>query len=202
LDDDGNLVTACQACQYGRGRHALEEFGLSDPRERPPVVDDWDGLTRLLRKPETGGRQPRVTRRTGLSPAEWFAALDAIWPTASTRLTAFIESCADLDVRWTLNEVLLIKAVVRGETLSVVGVKSDGLCEIPWSIGTAKESCRTFAEKLTEGIPGTVAYETRKTWSVSKPGKKRLDVIELLDAAPALRLALEALRSEEHVAAD
>ncbi len=43
-----NLVAACYPCQFGRNEFTLEEVGISDPRERPPIVDGWDGLTRLL----------------------------------------------------------------------------------------------------------------------------------------------------------
>lgn len=43
-----NLVTACYCCQFGRTQYTLEEVGFSDPRERPPTVDGWDGLTRIL----------------------------------------------------------------------------------------------------------------------------------------------------------
>lgn len=42
-----NLVTACNACQFGRGQWTLEEVGFLDPREFAPVCDSWDGLTRL-----------------------------------------------------------------------------------------------------------------------------------------------------------
>lgn len=49
-----NLVTACWPCQFGRGNARLEDCGLIDPRDRAPVVDDWDGLSRLVvvRTPE------------------------------------------------------------------------------------------------------------------------------------------------------
>jgi hypothetical protein len=43
-----NLVTTCQGCNYGKSDRLLEELGLIDPRTRPPVVDAWDGLGRLL----------------------------------------------------------------------------------------------------------------------------------------------------------
>lgn len=43
-----NFVTACTCCQYGRGDWLLQEMQLLDPRDFPPHVDDWDGLTRLL----------------------------------------------------------------------------------------------------------------------------------------------------------
>ena len=44
-----NLVTACGPCQFGRGVWLLEEVQVEDPRIRPPILDEWDGLTRLLR---------------------------------------------------------------------------------------------------------------------------------------------------------
>ena len=45
-----NLVAACGPCQFGRSDWTLEEVGFFDPRERPPVVDDWDGLLSVLEK--------------------------------------------------------------------------------------------------------------------------------------------------------
>jgi 5-methylcytosine-specific restriction endonuclease McrA len=48
-NDEPNLVTACNACQFGRGQWTLEEVGFFDPRVFPPVLDEWDGLTRLSR---------------------------------------------------------------------------------------------------------------------------------------------------------
>ena len=48
-NDEPNLVTACNACQFGRGQWTLDEVGFWDPREYPPVLDEWDGLTRLGR---------------------------------------------------------------------------------------------------------------------------------------------------------
>jgi 5-methylcytosine-specific restriction endonuclease McrA len=42
-----NMVTACFVCQFARGAWLLDEAGISDPRDRPPVVDEWDGLLRV-----------------------------------------------------------------------------------------------------------------------------------------------------------
>src|SRR6266849_2627247 len=50
-NDMGNLVAACWPCNFGRGGYLLEQMGLSDPRQRPPIRDDWDGLVRMLRQP-------------------------------------------------------------------------------------------------------------------------------------------------------
>lgn len=49
-NDTENLVTACGPCQFGRSDWTLEEVGVCDPRTRLPVVDSWDGLTRLLKE--------------------------------------------------------------------------------------------------------------------------------------------------------
>lgn len=47
-NDLDNLVVCCAACNFGKMSFRLEEIGLSDPRERPPVQSQWDGLERLL----------------------------------------------------------------------------------------------------------------------------------------------------------
>jgi hypothetical protein len=46
-NDEENLVTACGPCQYGRNQFTLDEVELLNPLERPPILDHWDGLTRL-----------------------------------------------------------------------------------------------------------------------------------------------------------
>ena len=43
-----NLVTACWACQFSRHNYRIEDCGILDPRDRPPVTAGWDGLCRLL----------------------------------------------------------------------------------------------------------------------------------------------------------
>lgn len=47
-NDPFNLVTACGPCQYGRNQWTLEEVEIEDPRNFQPIVDDWDGLSRLV----------------------------------------------------------------------------------------------------------------------------------------------------------
>jgi len=44
-----NLITTCYCCQFGRGEWTLEEMELFDPRGLEPIVDAWDGLSRLKR---------------------------------------------------------------------------------------------------------------------------------------------------------
>jgi 5-methylcytosine-specific restriction endonuclease McrA len=46
-NEESNFVTACYCCQFGRGEWTLEEVELEDPRHRLPVVDSWDGLSRI-----------------------------------------------------------------------------------------------------------------------------------------------------------
>jgi 5-methylcytosine-specific restriction endonuclease McrA len=213
-NDLENLVTVCWSCQFGRGAWSLEEVGLFDPRARPPRVDDWDGLMRLLTRParravsaavqtvvpettpDARDVPPPMPKPSRLSESEWFASLDAIQPKPSSRLTSFVGGCTDLGVSWKLNDVLLVRMAVGDEILNVVGVQKDGSCQIPWSIGRAKAAFKGFAETLAAGIPGAIFYETPKMWVVSKPDKKRINLLELLEALPALRRGLEGLRVE------
>jgi hypothetical protein len=46
-NDVSNFVTACFCCQHGRQQFTLEEVEIADPRDFAPIVDDWDGLSRL-----------------------------------------------------------------------------------------------------------------------------------------------------------
>jgi 5-methylcytosine-specific restriction endonuclease McrA len=43
-----NLVTSCYSCNFGKAGYTLEQLGIKDPRLRPPVQDDWRGLTEFL----------------------------------------------------------------------------------------------------------------------------------------------------------
>ena len=51
-NDRENLVTACGPCQFGRNQWTLEEVEIENPLNYPPLVDEWDGLTRLLKLKE------------------------------------------------------------------------------------------------------------------------------------------------------
>jgi len=46
-NSETNLVTACGPCQFGRNQWTIEEVGFFDPREYPPLMDEWDGLSRI-----------------------------------------------------------------------------------------------------------------------------------------------------------
>ena len=47
-NDPENLVTACGKCNYGRGNWTIEQCGMLDPRDYAPILDEWDGLMRLV----------------------------------------------------------------------------------------------------------------------------------------------------------
>lgn len=43
--EEGNLVTACWTCQFGKDGYTLDQLGIDDPRLRPPLNNDWDGAS-------------------------------------------------------------------------------------------------------------------------------------------------------------
>ncbi|MGO4127685.1 HNH endonuclease [Inquilinus sp. YAF38] len=204
-NDPENLVTTCQACNFGRNDWLLEEVGLIDPRSRRPVVDDWDGLKRLavprrLTVPSIAApalRPPRARAKSDPARAEeeqanWLASLERTSGVSSERLLALLDSFSDLQISRALKDVLLVKMSVGGRTLRVLGIEADGGIQIPWSIGDAKDRFRDFAETLAAAIPGAIVYETPKMWRVGRRGE-RITVRDILDAPDGLRAALRVL---------
>jgi len=43
-----NLVTACWPCQFSRMNLRLKDGCISNPFDREPILDGWDGLVRVL----------------------------------------------------------------------------------------------------------------------------------------------------------
>jgi hypothetical protein len=220
-NEPGNLVTACWSCQFGRGAYTIEEVGLLDPRDRPPVVDAWDGLSRVIGKTAAvAARQADLaepsppfvvkgddavitaveTRRAAAgifssAQAEWLVRLDGIQAPPSRRIIDFLDGCADLGVSWSLNKVLLARMRTGGAVIEFMAVEPDGRVNIPWSIGGRKEIFRGFAETLAAEVPGAIVYETPKLWVVANAARKPLGLIQLLDATAALRRSLEVLHA-------
>lgn len=216
-NDTNNLLTTCWPCNFGRNSALIEEMSLLDPRLRPPVLDTWDGLGRMLTpklKPavRVNGSKERPTpndsgksdaphaSHAGDVPAQqaWFDQLDRRHQGATARLLRFLEECRELQVSWRLNEVLLIYVPSKDGLLSVFGIEPDGKAQVPWWIGPHKRHFQPFAEAVAAAVPGAVAYETPRMWCVRKTGcnprsRQNLTVTDLLDAAPAIKSALSAL---------
>jgi hypothetical protein len=159
------------------GSNVRPRFGKITPEMLP--VAEKDSNSSVAVKPVT------------LSEAEWFAALDASLPPPSARLISFLDGCKDLDVSWSVNKVMIARMKVGSVCVEFFGIQPDGKVQIPWSAWQSKDVFRSFAETLAAAIPGAICYETPKTWTVSKPQKKRLDVVELLSASEAMRSALK-----------
>lgn len=203
-NDPENLVTACWPCNFGRGGYLLQQMGLKDPRERPPSVDGWDGLTRLLRQAPPYARavgearraRPQTRRKSAISAPHWLSQVSGLADETPDRMLVFLASCEGLPVSWSARDVLLLRMSVGSRTLDVLGFERSGAVQIPWYIGDAKAAFRGFAEAVASVIPGAFAYETPKTWSVRHTDKRPVHVEELLASAKAIRDALEQLEAD------
>jgi hypothetical protein len=49
-DSDGNLVTCCWGCNFGKYDYTLDELGLARPEQSTGVFDGWHGLRDLTMK--------------------------------------------------------------------------------------------------------------------------------------------------------
>jgi hypothetical protein len=206
----GNLVTACWPCNFGMEHDSLGELGLSDPRLRPPVVDRWDGLTRLIaRKPSAVSASPELrpaqtahksTRaKSKLTPemhstqSYWFSKLDARQRPQAETFVELLDSCRDLGVTWSAKEVLVARMTVGDQKVQFFGVEPDLAVQVPWSTNTPKEHLHRFAAALAEGIPGATLHETPKLWNVHVPPDRTVSLRLLLENKQIVRVALKAL---------
>lgn len=205
-----NLVTTCWPCNFGKKDGSLDELGLSDPRLRPPVVDSWDGLTRLIaRRPSAVSALPELrparaafkptTAKSKLAPemqstqSGWFSRLDAGQRLQAERLVEFLDRCRDLGVSWSAKEVLVARMTVGTQRVQFFGVEPDLAVQVPWSTNTPKEHVRRFAAALAQGIPGANLRETLKLWNVDVPPERTVSLGLLLENEEVVRAALEAL---------
>lgn len=200
-NDLDNLVTACWPCNNGRGAYRLEEMGLADPRSRPPLVDAWDGLSRLLGPAPASERRLRPDPPGSAVPAgptmvrraPWFADLGKRRPGLADSLIAFAESCSDAGVSYGVDSVLVFRMSTRDGMILPIAVEETGELCIPWFIGVWKTQFRRFAEAVAGAIPGGSTVESPKQWIVKQKGKKP-DASALLAAADPVRHALADLR--------
>jgi 5-methylcytosine-specific restriction endonuclease McrA len=203
----GNLVVSCQPCNYGKGSWTLEELGLLDPRQRPPVAGDWDGLGRILAWPgrntaKIALRRTTPPRRAGTArqrsaagapdaTTEWLASLADPERRHAEKLLSNLTNCRHLGVEWSAREVLAVRIVVEGETLTLMGVLRDGEVQIPWAGADKKDASRRFAEVFAAAVPEAELYETARMWRVRKGGRQ-LRLHEVVEAADALQAAFDA----------
>ena len=208
--DADNLVTSCQPCNYGKGNWFIEQVGLKDPRLRPPIVDSWDGLTRLI-NPEISKMSaaakkirdhgvpkkppaPRKTRTAKSPPSidDWLAGVTDGDRPDFKRLLQTLDGCADLGVSYSVREILAVKFTQGHTYLTVFGILRDGEVQTPWDIGDYKGEFRSFTELLAASIPGAEPYPTEKMWRIRKDGRQ-LHIGELVKAGDGIRQAFEAL---------
>lgn len=210
-NETDNLLTTCWPCNFGRGDALIEEIGLLDPRSRPPVIDGWDGLIRMLAHktqilaptrlavkrsvPNNDAADIHARSRPAadvLSHQAWFDELNCFHDSASARLLRFLDECKELQISWKLNKILLVYVQAKDMPISVFGIERTGDVNVPWWIGPHKRHSRAFAEAIADAVPEAVAYESPKMWQVRKAGRK-LTIVELLKAAPAIKAAFKEL---------
>jgi len=197
-----NIVTACWPCNFGKEDHTIEELRLSDPRLRTPVVDDWDGLSRLVRnrRKPAGGKAKPLTSPLASPPSDldgWLALL------GSTTTQGEIDALRDLlvslqsvsAVSLSVGRNLTVNIVCGGKSLSVLGIGPGGDVDVPWLIGGEKNWYKPFAESLAEAIPDAILYETLRMWRVDGCGtsKGQITVGELVGAATVVLSGVEQL---------
>jgi 5-methylcytosine-specific restriction endonuclease McrA len=199
-----NLVTACQSCNYGRMDWIIEEVSLSDPRLRAPIVDEWDGLTRLLaahvansnvakapqlRVDNTREKPRRASPTVVAAGHPWFSESPYFADAITSGLLDLMEGMAPVGVSLHVREVLLVRLTAGAEKIDVFGIERTGEIEVPWMIGPHKRAFRPFAEKLAAMIPGGEVYETPKIWRVKRHGC-RLTVADILGVSDDLKAAM------------
>ena len=209
--EPANLVVACQPCNYGKGSWFVQQIGLHDPRGRPPCLDGWDGLTRLLAtrvQPVSSREKPdslavgdrgadqftdgRVTAGHGGTLSDFASHFSVEDKRALELLLRVVESCAGIGVHLTLKSVLLVKMPLDAPSLSPLGVEPDATVQVPWSIGPRKLAFRSFVETLAADRPNWEVYETQKMWRVRYAGRAP-KLRELMERPDSLSRALNAL---------
>jgi 5-methylcytosine-specific restriction endonuclease McrA len=196
-NDPDNIVTTCWPCNFGRGSYSLAELGLNDPRLRPPVVTDWDGLTRVLGP--TGKTRKALAMPNGriarAPSCAWRDAVDAIHPGAARHLVALATACAPIGVDHTIARHFALRLVVGPTRITPIAVHSDGTVTLSWSIGPHKDAMHPFAKRIAMAIPGARLIENPSGWTVGLGGKRSLPVDALLTAEVEVVAALMELRA-------
>ncbi len=201
-----NIVTACWPCNFGKEDHTIEELCLSDPRLRTPVVDDWDGLARLVRN----RRKPAGTVAKLQTFPQWSTRPDIEgWLTSMNSETSLgvIEALRDLlvslrkisSVSLSIGQNLTVNIVCGGKSLGVLGLSLAGDVDVPWLISGEKDWFKPFAKSLADAVPEAVFYETPRMWRVDGCGTARgqITVDELVGAAAVVLAGVEQLAGKQ-----
>lgn len=161
-----NLVTACWPCNFSKDDATLEELGLADPRSRPPVVDGWDGLERIVK----AGKSLRIESSSGARDAlgivestpiptrtreartanldEWILTFEGPSFDLARRLADLLHSLEGPNVRLSTGRVTIVNVTANQSSLAVLGIGPTGDVDVPWLIGEDKERFKPFAMEL------------------------------------------------------
>ena len=126
----------------------------------------------------------------------WFAELEASVPGSAARLRAFVDGCAGPGVTRSARTVLVVRIAGPAGIVEALGFGPSGDVQVPWMISGHKAASRDFALAIAGAIPGAVAYENAKMWTVRAEHLVRrppLRIGEVLDAAEEVRAAVLAL---------
>jgi len=201
-----NLVTACWPCNFHKEDYSLDDLGLSDPRLRPPVVDDWDGLERLVSlgrmttnraQVVRGETPPRLTKTLKTASAnskaatleDWLAVFGRQSRDLADRLGAFLRSLETDQVRLSIHKQIMINLRLGENEMAILGISHEGDVDVPFLLNGQKSRFKGFATALAQAIPGAQLYETQTMWRVDGGGtaKGQITVAELLEAADIVR---------------
>ncbi len=205
--DPENIVTACWGCNFGRGGYLLAEMGLADPREREPMRDGWDGLSRVLSR-EPAATAPRAAHAapTSIVPrmpkpadsAQWFAEFGRRHPGCLTRLHDLLSRLERFQVSPAAKDYLIFRMGSPSGALQVFGVSLEGTVLVPWLIGGEKAKFRPFAEALAAALPDAIVTQSAKQWIVKNHDKSPVRITDLLDIADTVEAAFGQLHAALH----
>ena len=223
LNEAENLVTACMVCNFAREAYTLEQLGIADPRSRQPVLDGWDGLTRLFTyatrptpgmpaEPRTSSPRPgrgppgevvpaskrsKLAPRTPLlSPAEYYAQLEAHRPNSAQSLQVFLASLGDVGVVVEfVRSVVLRFSIGAGGHVSAGSILTDGrvFCADAYYYAQ-KHGHRDIGERYLTAVAGLTDGEVRTAGcqipEVFGRGGQQINVAVLLSNAERWKNAI------------
>lgn len=206
----GNVVTTCRPCNFVHMGHPIEHLGLKDPRDRPPMVDEWDGLCRLLQgemktSGSTNGSGPTSKRSAGSQMrhdpavgssdvANWVRKHVAVDPQIQDELLKFTDAILGFGLNWRTGNVLVARIEVGRFVFDAFGISSTGEVYIPWYSTAPKACSHEFAAAVASAIPGAHVREGKSMWLVKQKQERPVDIGSFLIGCDAVSRAVENLR--------